>query len=162
MRSSSWSTPAKPTLSTPNSTLPTSSRPVRARRTKIRIPFVVPFSSFPSLDLLTPSRLTQHHADNDIGVAVTDRYTHHVLTFLEGINKTSKVPIQNLVRSPPPPSLLPFPADPPPSTRTVRYVRPRRDPLYTGGQERPLPPPARGNVVDGFLRGRVRSRAGGG
>ncbi|GAA6050191.1 hypothetical protein JCM3770_000446 [Rhodotorula araucariae] len=37
-----------------------------------------------------------HHADNDIGVAVTDRYTHHVLTFLESINKTSQVPIQNL------------------------------------------------------------------
>ncbi|KAM0750442.1 hypothetical protein T439DRAFT_326408 [Meredithblackwellia eburnea MCA 4105] len=37
-----------------------------------------------------------HHADNDIGVAVTDRYTHHVLTFLESINKTSKVTLQNL------------------------------------------------------------------
>ncbi|BGP39911.1 glycosylphosphatidylinositol anchor biosynthesis [Rhodotorula kratochvilovae] len=37
-----------------------------------------------------------HHADNDIGVAVTDRYTHHVLTFLESINKTSQIPIQNL------------------------------------------------------------------
>ncbi|GAA5921447.1 hypothetical protein JCM1841_005825 [Sporobolomyces salmonicolor] len=37
-----------------------------------------------------------HHADNDIGVAVTDRYTHHVLTFLETINKTSKVTMQNL------------------------------------------------------------------
>ncbi|GEM07353.1 dimethyladenosine transferase [Rhodotorula toruloides] len=38
-----------------------------------------------------------HHADNDIGVAVTDRYTHHVLTFLETINKTSRVTLQNLV-----------------------------------------------------------------
>ncbi|GAA6012325.1 hypothetical protein JCM11491_007093 [Sporobolomyces phaffii] len=37
-----------------------------------------------------------HHADNDIGVAVTDRYTHHVLTFLEGINKTSKATLQDL------------------------------------------------------------------
>ncbi|KAI5480488.1 phosphatidylinositol glycan, class K [Pseudohyphozyma bogoriensis] len=37
-----------------------------------------------------------HHNDNDIGVAVTDRYTHHVLTFLEGINKTSNVTLQNL------------------------------------------------------------------
>ncbi|GAA6002351.1 hypothetical protein JCM10207_001077 [Rhodosporidiobolus poonsookiae] len=37
-----------------------------------------------------------HHADGDIGLAVTDRYTHHVLTFLEGINKTSKVSVQNL------------------------------------------------------------------
>ncbi|GAA5840663.1 hypothetical protein JCM5353_000264 [Sporobolomyces roseus] len=37
-----------------------------------------------------------HHADNDIGVAVTDRYTHHVLTFLEEINKTSKATLQDL------------------------------------------------------------------
>ncbi|GAA5838940.1 hypothetical protein JCM11251_003743 [Rhodosporidiobolus azoricus] len=37
-----------------------------------------------------------HHADPDVGVAVTDRYTHHVLTFLETINKTSKVTLQNL------------------------------------------------------------------
>ncbi|KAK4056031.1 glycosylphosphatidylinositol anchor biosynthesis [Microbotryomycetes sp. JL221] len=37
-----------------------------------------------------------HHADNDIGVAVTDRYTHHVLSFLEGVNKTSQVTLQNL------------------------------------------------------------------
>lgn len=40
----------------------------------------------------------QHHADNDVGVAVTDRYTHHLLTFLETINKTSSVTMQNLVR----------------------------------------------------------------
>ena len=37
-----------------------------------------------------------HHADQDIGVAVTDRYTHHVLTFLEGLNKTSAVTLANL------------------------------------------------------------------
>lgn len=37
-----------------------------------------------------------HHADNDVGVAVTDRYTHHLLTFLETINKTSTVTMQNL------------------------------------------------------------------
>ncbi|GJN89252.1 hypothetical protein Rhopal_002231-T1 [Rhodotorula paludigena] len=37
-----------------------------------------------------------HHADNDIGVAVVDRYSHHVLTFLETINKTSPIPLQNL------------------------------------------------------------------
>lgn len=42
--------------------------------------------------------LPQHHADNDIGVAVTDRYTHHVLSVLEGINKTSQISVQNLVR----------------------------------------------------------------
>ncbi|SDA03713.1 BZ3500_MvSof-1268-A1-R1_Chr11-1g03153 [Microbotryum saponariae] len=44
-----------------------------------------------------------HHADNDIGVAVTDRYTHHVLNYLEGINKTSNATLQDLVSSPPPP-----------------------------------------------------------
>ncbi|SDA02779.1 BZ3501_MvSof-1269-A2-R1_Chr11g02728 [Microbotryum saponariae] len=37
-----------------------------------------------------------HHADNDIGVAVTDRYTHHVLNYLEGINKTSNATLQDL------------------------------------------------------------------
>ncbi|POY74882.1 hypothetical protein BMF94_2155 [Rhodotorula taiwanensis] len=37
-----------------------------------------------------------HHADDDVGVAVTDRYTHHLLTFLETINKTSTVTMQNL------------------------------------------------------------------
>ncbi|SCV73278.1 BQ2448_7204 [Microbotryum intermedium] len=40
-----------------------------------------------------------HHADNDIGVAVTDRYTHHVLNYLEGINKTSNATLQDLVRT---------------------------------------------------------------
>lgn len=37
-------------------------------------------------------------------MAVTDRYTHHVLTFLESINKTSKVTLANLVRAPTTPS----------------------------------------------------------
>ncbi|GAA6062106.1 hypothetical protein JCM10212_002356 [Sporobolomyces blumeae] len=37
-----------------------------------------------------------HHADNDIGVAVTDRYTHQVLTFLERINQTSTATMQDL------------------------------------------------------------------
>lgn len=32
-------------------------------------------------------------------MAVTDRYTHHVLTFLETITKSSKVTLQNLVRA---------------------------------------------------------------
>jgi len=31
-----------------------------------------------------------HEADYDIGVAVIDSYTHYVLQYLEGINKTSK------------------------------------------------------------------------
>lgn len=52
----------------------------------------------PSSRLLTCERIdVKHHADNDVGVAVTDRYTHHLLTFLETINKTSTVTMQNLV-----------------------------------------------------------------
>ncbi|KAJ3488292.1 hypothetical protein NLI96_g2954 [Meripilus lineatus] len=34
--------------------------------------------------------------DNDIGVAVIDSYTHHVLQFMEGINKTSQASMQEL------------------------------------------------------------------
>ncbi len=37
-----------------------------------------------------------HHADNDIGVAVIDRFTHTVLNYLEGINKTSTATMQDL------------------------------------------------------------------
>ncbi|KIP06368.1 hypothetical protein PHLGIDRAFT_72809 [Phlebiopsis gigantea 11061_1 CR5-6] len=34
--------------------------------------------------------------DNDIGVAVIDSYTHHILNFMEGIDKTSQKSIQDL------------------------------------------------------------------
>jgi len=37
--------------------------------------------------------------DADIGVAVIDSYTHHVLQFMEGINKTSQVSMQDLFNS---------------------------------------------------------------
>ncbi|GAA99238.1 hypothetical protein E5Q_05932 [Mixia osmundae IAM 14324] len=37
-----------------------------------------------------------HHADQDIGVAVIDRFTHFVLNFLEGVNKTSQTTMQSL------------------------------------------------------------------
>ncbi|GBE85948.1 GPI-anchor transamidase [Sparassis crispa] len=37
-----------------------------------------------------------HENDNDIGVAVIDSYTHHVLQFMEGINKTSQKSMQDL------------------------------------------------------------------
>jgi phosphatidylinositol glycan class K len=36
--------------------------------------------------------------DYDIGVAVIDSYTHYVLQFMERINKTSQLTMQNLVR----------------------------------------------------------------
>lgn len=41
----------------------------------------------------------QHENDNDIGVSVIDSYTHFVLEFMEGINKTSQVSMQDLVRA---------------------------------------------------------------
>ena len=40
----------------------------------------------------------QHENDNDIGVAVIDAFTHYVLQFMEKINKTSQVSMQELVR----------------------------------------------------------------
>ncbi|KAF4564489.1 glycosylphosphatidylinositol anchor biosynthesis [Pleurotus pulmonarius] len=40
-----------------------------------------------------------HENDYDIGVAVIDRYTHYVLNFLEGVNKTSHTTMQDLFNS---------------------------------------------------------------
>ncbi|KAG9313391.1 peptidase C13 family-domain-containing protein, partial [Chiua virens] len=40
-----------------------------------------------------------HENDNDIGVSVIDSYTHFVLEFMEGINKTSQVSVQDLFSS---------------------------------------------------------------
>jgi len=40
-----------------------------------------------------------HENDNDIGVAVIDAFTHYVLEFMEGINKTSTLTMQDLVSS---------------------------------------------------------------
>ncbi|KAG2341665.1 hypothetical protein BDR05DRAFT_914139 [Suillus weaverae] len=37
--------------------------------------------------------------DNDIGVSVIDSYTHYVLKFMEGINKTSQTSMQDLFES---------------------------------------------------------------
>ncbi|KAF9225768.1 hypothetical protein BS17DRAFT_729873 [Gyrodon lividus] len=37
-----------------------------------------------------------HENDNDIGVSVIDSYTHFVLEFMEGINKTNQVSMQDL------------------------------------------------------------------
>lgn len=39
----------------------------------------------------------KHENDNDIGVAVIDSFTHYVLEFMEGINKTSQTSMQDLV-----------------------------------------------------------------
>jgi len=40
-----------------------------------------------------------HENDNDIGVSVIDSFTHFVLQFMEGINKTSQVSAQDLFSS---------------------------------------------------------------
>jgi phosphatidylinositol glycan class K len=40
----------------------------------------------------------QHENDNEIGVAVIDTFTHYVLEFMEGIDKTSQTSMQDLVR----------------------------------------------------------------
>lgn len=37
--------------------------------------------------------------DNDLGVAIIDSYTHYILDFMEGINKTSQITMQDLVSS---------------------------------------------------------------
>lgn len=37
-----------------------------------------------------------HENDNDVGVSVIDSYTHFVLDFMEGINKTSQISMQDL------------------------------------------------------------------
>jgi phosphatidylinositol glycan class K len=45
-----------------------------------------------------PDALLQHENDNEIGVAVIDTFTHYVLEFMEGVDKTSQTSMQDLVR----------------------------------------------------------------
>ncbi|PLW37326.1 hypothetical protein PCASD_09666 [Puccinia coronata f. sp. avenae] len=40
-----------------------------------------------------------HHADSDIGVAVVDRYSHFVLSYLEAMNKTSTSTLQDFINA---------------------------------------------------------------
>lgn len=40
-----------------------------------------------------------HSSDNDIGVAVIDAFTHYILEFMEGINKTSQMSMHDLIKS---------------------------------------------------------------
>ena len=42
-------------------------------------------------------RCLQHENDYDIGVAVIDSFTHHILSIMEGIDKTSQTSMQDLV-----------------------------------------------------------------
>ena len=49
-----------------------------------------------SSDRLSPP--LQYENDYDLGVAVIDSYTHYMLEFMEGINKTSQATMEDLVR----------------------------------------------------------------
>jgi len=40
----------------------------------------------------------QYENDRDLGISVIDTYTHYVLEYLEKINKTSQLTMQDLVR----------------------------------------------------------------
>ena len=42
--------------------------------------------------------LLQHHSDDDLGVALSDRFTLEVLNYMESINKTSDATMADLVR----------------------------------------------------------------
>ncbi|EGG07008.1 uncharacterized protein MELLADRAFT_43334 [Melampsora larici-populina 98AG31] len=67
-----------------------------------------------------------HHADQDIGVAVVDRFSHFVLSYLEGLNKTSKANMQEFVDA--------FSFDTchsTPAARTDLLTRPLKDILMT-------------------------------
>lgn len=44
------------------------------------------------------NRPFQYENDEDVGVSVIDSYTHFVLEYLEGINKTSTTSMKDLVR----------------------------------------------------------------
>lgn len=39
----------------------------------------------------------QYENDRDLGISVIDTYTHYVLEFMEGINKTSQTSMEDLV-----------------------------------------------------------------
>lgn len=53
--------------------------------------------SIKNLHILMCSPCMQYENDNDIGVAVIDSFTHFVLAFMEGVNKTSRTSLQDLV-----------------------------------------------------------------
>ena len=55
-------------------------------------------STFYLVNLFLLIKNMQHVNDNDIGVAVIDAFTHYVLQFMEKINKTSQLSMQELVR----------------------------------------------------------------
>lgn len=44
-----------------------------------------------------PDNIFKYNNDNDLGVSIIDRYTHYILEFMEGINKTSHTTLEDLV-----------------------------------------------------------------
>ncbi|KAI5996167.1 peptidase C13 family-domain-containing protein [Pisolithus albus] len=67
-----------------------------------------------------------HENDNDIGVSVIDSYTHFVLEFMEGINKTSQVSMQDLFSSYDPVKIRSHPG-----VRSDLFQRPLKSALIT-------------------------------
>ncbi|KAI6116310.1 peptidase C13 family-domain-containing protein [Pisolithus croceorrhizus] len=67
-----------------------------------------------------------HENDNDIGVSVIDSYTHWVLEYMEGINKTSQVSMQNLFSSYDPVKIRSHPG-----VRSDLFQRPLENALIT-------------------------------
>lgn len=48
---------------------------------------------------LLPPPPSQHHSDSDLGIALIDRFTRHILSFLSSIEKTSDVRLVDLFAS---------------------------------------------------------------
>ncbi|CDO72027.1 hypothetical protein BN946_scf184943.g62 [Trametes cinnabarina] len=67
-----------------------------------------------------------HENDRDIGVAVIDAYTHYVLQFMEGINKTSQATMQDLFDTYDPDKINSHPG-----VRSDLFPRSLRDALVT-------------------------------
>ncbi|KAF8518390.1 peptidase C13 family-domain-containing protein [Hysterangium stoloniferum] len=67
-----------------------------------------------------------HDLDYDIGVSVIDTYTHYMLQFLEGINKTSKTTMEDLFNIYDPVTIRSHPG-----VRTDLFSRPLNDVLVT-------------------------------
>lgn len=90
-------TRARPRQCTARFIRPTFSPPPRLSSAKSRSPCVHLQHRISIDDTDAPVSL-QHHADSDIGVHVIDKYTHALLDFMEGVNKTSIATFADLVR----------------------------------------------------------------
>lgn len=89
-----------------------------------------------------------HENDYDIGVAVIDKFTHYVLQYMEGINKTSQASMQDLFNTFDPKKL-----DSHPGVRSDLFSRPLDNILVTdffGGvaQAEIVPPTLEGATTD--------------